>query len=319
MRSSTAASRRGRTSRAVKFSCSWRLLVAQDHGADARIAQAPSDRQLRQAAAQITRHKRQLLRLRDALAPLGAFELGAQPLHAGERHARAIGHSLRVLARQDARGQRRPDCRAQSQRVVQARVVSLDLRALEQVVLRLLHRWRRDTQGERDAVSFRDLIGLPLRGAPVQHLALLDELAHGAHGFFQRRFVVGAVAEVQVEVVDLQPAQAVVTRIAHMLLGQAFLRRQLATPVHLGGHDVGAARPTELLQCLAHEAFRFAGGIALGVVEEVDSRVVGLAHQAHRGGEVDLLVEGHPRAKRQRADLQARGTKTTVRHLHHDG
>jgi hypothetical protein len=153
---------------------------------------------------------------------------------------------------------------------------------VEQVVLRLLdHR-------AVPAVAVghprrRGLVGAPLAGAPVQGLALHDQVVHRAHGLVDRRLRVGAVAVDQVDVLEAEALQRAVHGLHEVLAVQRVLavdRVALAVqaPEVLRRDDVVQARPAELLQGRAHELLAAPAGVDLGVVEEIDAGVEGRGH-----------------------------------------
>ena len=68
----------------------------------------------------------------------------------------------------------------------------------------------------------------------------------------------------------------------------------VGTPEELGRHNVAVAGPAESGDRFAHDLLRLAGGINLGVVEEIDPPVV-CGTQALDGRVVPHLgAEGHP-------------------------
>ena len=95
----------------------------------------------------------------------------AEPLVAGQRATRVGGDPVLVLARQQAGGERAPDRGAETDVGVQPGVLLLDLVAVEQVVLRLLHDRLVQVVPLGDLPRGTDLVGRPLAGAPVQRLA----------------------------------------------------------------------------------------------------------------------------------------------------
>ena len=65
-----------------------------------------------------------------------------------------------------------------------------------------------------------NLVGFPLRGAPIKHLALLDEGVHRPDRFQNRRFGVGPVAEIDVHIISAQIFQAAVNAFHNVFTGQ---------------------------------------------------------------------------------------------------
>ena len=62
----------------------------------------------------------------------------------------------------------------------------------------------------------------PFRRAPVQHLALADQRVHRPHGFRDRRVGIGAVAEIQVEVIHAQALERGVAGVVTCLRDRPF-------------------------------------------------------------------------------------------------
>ena len=122
------------------------------------------------------------------------------------------------------------------------------------------------------------------------------------------------MAEVKVEIIDLQPAQRRVARLHDVLAAQAHLVGFVAAPEHLARHEKLVARPAAFLEDSAHDDLGLPGGIGLGVVEEIDARFEGGRHQLGGGFTGDLLRESDPGAERKRADLQARFSEATIFH-----
>src|SRR5690606_8757911 len=90
----------------------------------------------------------------------------------------------------------------------------------------------------------------------------------------------------------------------------------LGAEENLAGNDEAAAAPFALFEDVAHYALCLAGGVALGVVEEVHARVVGGVHEFFGDGVADLVAEGHPRAEGERADFEAGVSEGAVEHGH---
>ncbi len=165
-----------------------------------------------------------------------------------------------------------------------------------------------------NVVGLEDAFGRPLAGAPVEGLALVDDVVHGADGFLDGGVEVGAVAEDQVDVVELEALQRGVGALDDVFAGEAAVVRAFAAPVDLGGDDVVGAFPAGLGEDGAHDFLGDAVGVDLGVVEEVDAGVPGGVHAF--GGEVlvHLRSEGHPRTEAESRDLETRVAEKTIFH-----
>ncbi|MNL45929.1 hypothetical protein D3C87_1686080 [compost metagenome] len=75
--------------------------------------------------------------------------------------------------------------------------------AVEEVILRLLHLRTFQSQTLSHCMCFHNLYPTPFAGTPVEDFTLLYECIHRAHDFFNRHMLIGAVAEIQIQVVDL--------------------------------------------------------------------------------------------------------------------
>jgi hypothetical protein len=85
-------------------------------------------------------------------------------------------------------------------------------------------------------------------------------------------------------------------------------------PEELGRNEVAAAAPAEAFQGLAHDFFRLAIGICLGVVEKIDPGIVGRRHHFDRVFYADLCMKCHPGPERQFADLDTSLSEMAVVH-----
>jgi hypothetical protein len=105
---------------------------------------------------------------------------------------------------------------------------------------------------------------------------------------------VSSIGEKEVEVIDLQPAQGSVARLHHVLAREALGIGSVAAPEDLARDDEAFVRPAHFLEDVAHDDFRSAGRVGLGIVEEIDAVIIRLLHEI--GGDVvaDLLSERDP-------------------------
>src|SRR5205085_2879460 len=85
-------------------------------------------------------------------------------------------YATAVLAGQQTRGERAPGGEAEAGLVVERRELLLDLATVEQVVLRLLHQRLVQVMALGHLPRFADRLGRPLARAPVQRLALRDDV-----------------------------------------------------------------------------------------------------------------------------------------------
>jgi hypothetical protein len=191
----------------------------------------------------------------------------AQEGHVLQRAAAARRHAVRYLPVSRPAGQRAPGRQAQADVVVQPRVLLLDALAVEQVVLRLLHHRLVQVVALGDLPGGADVGRAPLAGAPVQRLALRDDVAHRPHRLLDRRVRVGAVAVDEVDVLQAEALQRAVDGLHQVLAVERVLavdRIALAVqaPEELGRHHVVQPRPAQLLERLAHDLLAAAAGIA---------------------------------------------------------
>jgi hypothetical protein len=70
-------------------------------------------------------------------------------------------------------------------------------------------------------MGFGNFHRAPPGGAPVQNLALLDQVVHVPHGLAVRCVRIGAVTEMQVEIVHLQALQGLVAGFGDLVSAQA--------------------------------------------------------------------------------------------------
>ncbi len=163
--------------------------------------------------------------------------IGPELLHAGQRvrieealHERPVlgiggagaGRTLRagVLAGEHALGQRAPHDLPEAVALADGDHGALDA-PVEDRILGLVRDRPVGAALVRDAAGALDLFRLPLGDAPVEELALADQVLVRLHGLVQRRIGVGAMALVQVQVVGAEPAQRALDALEEMLARQA--------------------------------------------------------------------------------------------------
>ena len=166
-----------------------------------------------------------------------------------------------------------------------------------------------------------NLIGTPLRSTPVESLPLADHVAHGPDGLFDWRVGVGAVTEDQVDEVETEALKRAVDGLAQVLAVQRVLHvgNVVEAPEELGRNDVLVTLPAQLTERFAHNALGRTGGVALGIVKEVDSGILSGAEALGCFSGLSNLIligEGHPRAEGQHADLESGLTEATIFHIH---
>ena len=160
--------------------------------------------------------------------------------------------------------------------------------AIEQVVVVLHGDEARPAVEVGEIERLGELPGVHGRGADVADLAGLHHIVERFEGFFDRGFVVPAMDLVEVDVVGLQAAEALVE-----FVEDGFAREAAAVgfvahhAVDLGGDDDGFAAGVGLEEA-AENDFAVAAGVDIGGIEEVDAEVEGLAEE----GLALLFVEG---------------------------
>ncbi len=190
---------------------------------------------------------------------------------------------------------------------------------MKQVILRLLHHWLVPTPSVAEFPGRTDIGCTPLAGTPVQRLALHDHVVHGARGLFDGRVRIGSVAIDQIDVVQAEALEAAIDGLHQVLAVEGVLAVDgiaftVKPPEELRADDVVQARPLELAQGLAHHLFTLACSVDLGIVEEVDPRVVGRSHHLDSRLHIDLVVVRNPGPKRQGTDAKATSAQVTVEH-----
>ena len=141
---------------------------------------------------------------------------------------------------------------------------------------------------------------------------------HGPHGLLDRRVGVGAMAVDEIDVVELQARKRSVDGLHQILAveGVLFVGAIGEPPEELGRNDVRCTTPAELLEHVAHDVLGLSLGVDLGVIEEVDARIIGGSHAFARGIVTELRAVADPRAEGELAQLQARRAQPAV--IHHD-
>jgi hypothetical protein len=137
---------------------------------------------------------------------------------------------------------------------------------------------------------------------------------HRPDGFFDRGFDVGPVAEIEVEVIDLEPFQAGVTGVGDVLAVEPAVHRAVAAPEDLGRDREGVPRPVQELQRFAHHLLGPATFVAFGIVEEIDAVIESHTDQPGRGADVELLGKGDPGTEGELADLEASLAEAAISH-----
>ena len=109
-----------------------------------------------------------------------------------------------------------------------------------------------------------------------------------------------------VDVVHVEAFQGSFGALDDVFSGEAFIVGALAAPKDLGGNDDVGSLPPELANGLAHDLFRAAVGVDLGIVEEVDAVVAGAMQERLRLRHVQLVPEADSRSVRELAHSRPR-------------
>ena len=274
-----------------------------DHCGNMRIGRAPRDRELRQGDAELRSDDAKL-----AHTPIGVCigDVILEPSVAGKRRSAPRRDAVLVLAGQESGGERAPGGQAETDPLVERSELLLHLVALEEVVLRLLHDRLVQVVTIGNLPRLEDVGRAPLRCAPVQGTTRRDDVVHRSDGLLDRRLGVGPVTEDQVEKVQAEAAQGPIDCVQQVLAVERVpcVDRVVNAPEELARDHIRVPRPAEFGDGFAHDGLGTPAGVDLGVVEEVDPRVV-------RGGKTiactaagELWTEAHPRTKREHAQPQ---------------
>ena len=175
-------------------------------------------------------------------------ELVAQEFETLNFAAAAAGHARAIFAGEQARGQRTPGGQAQAQIFIQTRIFLFDPAAVEQVVLGLFHHRFVQMMALGDLVGGADFVGAPFRGAPIQGFAARNHIAHGPYRFFNGRSRIGAMAEHQVDIIELQALERSIDGVMQVFAIQRvkLVRPAIDTPEKFGRDRIADARPSQL-------------------------------------------------------------------------
>ena len=160
--------------------------------------------------------------------------------------------------------------------------------AIEQVVMILHGNKTRPAVQVGEIERLGELPGVHGRGADVAHLARFHHVVQCLQSFLDRRFVIPAMNLVEVHIVGLQTAEALVEFEEDGFAGEAAAIGLVAhDAVDLGGDDHGFAAGVCFQESPEH-LLAVAAGIDIGGVEEVDPEIERLAKK----GLAFLFVKG---------------------------
>ncbi len=275
---------------------------ADDRGGDRRVFDGEGDRQLGQGDA---RSLRQLGEFADdlQLAP-DDVRVRIEPAveHLGEvDDAAVVGEilGLAVAARQETAVERAPHDHAHAVAAAGRQHEPFDV-AVEDRIGALLAPERLMAAAVRRPLRLDDAVGREHRGAEVADLALADELGEGEQHLVDVGRGVETVHLVEVDVVDPQPAQAVLDGLDDPAARAAALVRILAHHIpEFRGEDHVL---TAALEGAADDLLRYAAGIDVRRVDEVDPGVERAVDDAH--ARVPVRIAHRP--EHHRPEAQAR-------------
>src|SRR5688572_1099797 len=109
------------------------------------------------------------------------------------------------------------------------------------------------------------------------------------------------MAEVQIEILKLQPLQCLFTSFHQVFPVKSVLcwLQVISAQAEKGfaGNNITVASPVLFLENLTHHDFRLTSGIDFRVVKKVYSIIIRQRHQVISCAVSNLLTEGDPRAK----------------------
>ena len=137
-----------------------------------------------------------------------------------------------------------------------------------------------------------DLPRRKVGAANVTNLALTDEVVQRSQGFLNWSIRVGSMDVVQVYVVGLQPAQALLRAVHYPASRRSYVVWQIAhRESHLGRYDDVVAPAGDRL---ADVSFRNSRGIDIGRVYVVDAQVHRSSGDRYRVRFVNMVAEHGP-------------------------
>lgn len=239
--------------------------------------------------------------------PLGLHHAPVLPRRPRVGRGRRVGI---VFAGQDAAGERRVAEHAQT--VEGAGRQLLGLRgAVERMIVGLACDRPADAHPVAQRADLGDTPGAVVGHAEIAHLALADQVAHGADRLLERRRVVLLVQIVDVDVAGAEPLQAGLDGAHDPMPGRAgAVGVRGALVGELGGDHPGVAVAGD---GAADDPLGLAAGVGVGGVDEVHARVARLADDAQRGGLVGRSAKIHG-AEAERGHAQTAPSQIAILH-----
>ena len=165
-----------------------------------------------------------------------------------------------------------------------------------------------------------ELPGVHRRGADRQRFAGANDVVQCCHDFLRRHGRVEAVNLIQIDIIELQPLQTGIDRMADVFARQSAIVGGVSHRLaNLGGDDDLFARDFQFAQGAAEDFFTHAVGVNVGRVEKIDARFPGAADERpagfflqHPRPPFGAAVGHHAQAKPR--NLGARATEIDVFH-----
>ena len=186
-------------------------------------------------------------------------------------------------------------------------------RPVEHRVLRLVGDERIEAEVALDPARVLELVGGPLGDADVEHLPRGHEVVESAQRLLDGRVRIGAVALVEVDVIDAQPPQGALALLDHVLARETGVVRALPhREEDLGGQHVVVA--VDPVQRPAHHLLGLAAPVHVRGVEEVDPELEGPVDAGRGRIVLDRSAVGQPRAEADLGHAQAACPQMPVAH-----
>ena len=143
-------------------------------------------------------------------------------------------------------------------------------------------------------------------------------MIHRGHGFLDRGFRVGAMAQEEVEIVHPQPTQRPIAGITQVFarepaLGRARIRHR--PEEGLAAQADRIARQAQVRDEIAKPGLGHSPGVVFSGVEQVDPGIEGARHEASCAAAIQDTGERDPGAQREGRDLEPAIAQTAVFHF----
>lgn len=230
-----------------------------DSRADIIIPQDPSISELRLRNVELLRNWLESADLLELALPLAFSKL----LHHTSNEwvlrvtvPASFWNALVVFAGQDTGLEWRKNGQTSAIFLVQVVEFSLNFVSRQHRVTWLLHDWSNKTKTVGVAPGGCDLGRSPLRGSPVEGLALIDNVVECSHSLFHWGLPIWSMGVDDVDIIESQSLQCLIGTLDNMLAVQPdIVDRSVSvsgSPVDLGGNNDRVALPSEVLNGSAH-------------------------------------------------------------------